>query len=155
MPDPFHTHFIQSLRAFRRAALFSLFAWRLVGLLSLRLFVCWFDREGFLRTFWELLLGPLGLHFGSSEGCLSTILGSLGTSWAQFWGSGSSLGLHFWGSGAPVAALGLFGGPLGHPRCTCQNCCLSITPTSQRASHRRSNTAAAWRLVSGPMFPDF
>ena len=75
---------IQSLRAFRRAVLFSLFAWRLVGLLSLRLFVCWFDREGFLRTFRELVLGPLGLHFGRSEGPLGTILGSLGTSWDPF-----------------------------------------------------------------------
>ena len=107
----------QLLRAFRWAVLFSLFAWRLVGLLSLRLFVCWFDREGFLRTFRELVLGPLGLHFGSSEGPLGTILGSLGTSWDQFWGSGGSLGLHFWGSGAPLAPLGLFGGPLGRPRC--------------------------------------
>ena len=107
---------IQSLRAFRRAVLFSLFAWRLVGLLSLRLFVCWFDREGFLRTFRELVLGPLGFHFGSSEGPLDTILGSLGTSWDPFLGSGGSLGLHFWGSGAPLAPLGLLGGSLGVPK---------------------------------------
>ena len=86
-------------------------------MLSLRLFVCWFDREGFLRTFRELVLGPLGLHFGSSEGRLGTILGSLGTSWDPFRGSGGSLGLHFWGSGVPLAPLGLFGGPLGRPRC--------------------------------------
>ena len=92
---------IPSLRAFRRAVLFSLFAWRLVGLLSLRLFVCWFDREGFLRTFRELVLGPLGLHFGSSVGRLGTILGSLGTSWDQFWGSGGSL----WGSSGAFGAL--------------------------------------------------
>ena len=94
--------FIQSLRAFRRAVLFSLFAWRLVGLLSLRLFVCWFDRERFLRTFRELVLGPLGLHFGSSEGRLGIILGCLGTSWDPFWRSGGSLAL-----GSIFEALGL------------------------------------------------
>ena len=42
---------------------------------------------------------------------------------------------------------------LGRPRCTCQNCCLSITPTFKRVSHRRSNIAAAQRLASGPI-PD-
>ena len=104
--------FIQSLRAFRQAVSFSLFAWRLVGLLSLRLFVCWFDREGFLRTFRELVLGPLGLHFGSSEGRLDTILGCLGTSWDPFWVSGGFLGLHFWGLWPLWRLLGLFGSPL-------------------------------------------
>ena len=67
---------------------------------------------GFLRTFRELVLGPLGLHFGSSEVRLGTILGSLGTSWVPFWGLGSifgALGLLWclWGSlGAPLAAQG-------------------------------------------------
>ena len=77
---------IQSLRAFRRAVLFSFFAWRLVGLLSLRLFVFWFDREGFVRTFRELVLGSLGFHFGSSGG-----------SWAPFSGLWAPLGIHFGG----------------------------------------------------------
>ena len=93
-----------------------MFAWRLIELLSLRLYVCWFDREGFLRTSRELVLGPLGLHFGSSEAPFGTILGSLGTSWDPFWGSGGSLGFHFWGSGAPLVTLGLLGEPLGRPR---------------------------------------
>ena len=119
--------FIQSLRAFW-AVLFSLFAWRLVGLLSLRLFVCWFDREGFLRTFRELVLGPLGLHFGSSEGRLGTILGSLGTSWDPFWGSGGSLGLHFWGLRLLWRLLGLFGPPLGRSRCPKPNVPNSPSP---------------------------
>ena len=103
---------IQSLRAFRRAVLFWLFAWWVVGLLSLRLSVCSFDRGGFLRTFWEPVLGHLGLHGGR----LGAILGSLGRSWDPSWGSGGSVGVNFgalgvlwrlWGSlGAPLAAQG-------------------------------------------------
>ena len=109
--------FIQSLRAFRQAVLFWLFAWWVVGLLSLGLSVCSFDRGGFLRTFWEPVLGHLGLHFESSGGRLGAILGSLGRSWDPSWGSGGSVGVHFWGSGDPLAPLGLLGGPLGRPRC--------------------------------------
>ena len=74
-----------------------------------------------MRTFRALVLGPLGLHFGGSEGRFGTILGSLGTSWDPFRGSGGSLGLHFWDSGVPLARLGLwdssgaFGAPWGPP----------------------------------------
>ena len=110
-------NFIQSLRAFRRAVLFRLFAWWLVGLLSLRLSVCAFDRGIFLRTVRELVLGASWASFWELGGRLGTILGSLGTTWDPFWGSGGSLGLHFWGSGAPLAPLGLFGGLLGRLRC--------------------------------------
>ena len=99
--------FIQSLRAFRRAVLFGLVAWWVVGLLSLRLSVCSFDHGGFLRTFWELAWGLLG-----------SILGAWGVAWAPFWGLWAPLGLHFGGLGPPWASfLGLWGfsGAFGAP----------------------------------------
>ena len=74
-----------SLRAFRRAVLFALFAWWLVGLLSLRLSVCAFDRGCVLRTFQELVLAA---------------------SWAPFlrlWDSSGAFGAPW---GPPLAAQG-------------------------------------------------
>ena len=104
-----------SLRAFRRAVLFGLVAWWLVGLLSLRLSVCSFDHGGFLRTFWELawgllgsfweLGGSLGHHFGVSGLLVGSILG--------VWGP---LGLHFWRSGASLAPLAPPGWPHWPPK---------------------------------------
>ena len=107
---PFGWRRIQSLRAFRRAVLFGLFAWWVVGLLSLRLAVCSFDRGGFLRTSRKLVLGAsrapfwvlggsLGNHFGVSGPLLGSILGVWGLPWASFlglWGSSGASGA-LWG----------------------------------------------------------
>ena len=102
---------IQSLRAVRRAVLFGLFAWWVVGLLSLGLSVCSFERGASCAHFGSLSWGPLGFHFGSSGACLVTILRSLGA-------LGSILG--FWGAplGSIFGALGLLWclwGSLGAP----------------------------------------
>ena len=59
---------IQTLRAFRRAASFGLFAWRVVGLLTLHVSVCSFVRGGALRTFFGL-----GASFGESWGRFGVI----------------------------------------------------------------------------------
>ena len=94
------------------------------GLLVCRLCVCLYVLsivESSCAQFGSLSWGPFGLHFGSSGGRLGTILGSVGSSWGPFWGSGGSLGLHFWGSGIALPPLGLFGGPLGRPRCPKSN----------------------------------
>ena len=106
--------FISPLRAFRRAVLFCLFAWRVDGLLSLHLSVCSFVRGGFLRIFSEL-----GGRFGSLGGLLGSILGALGVAWAPFWESGvllgsilGALGIHFRGLDGP---LGFILGALGVP----------------------------------------
>ena len=72
---------IESLRASRRAVLFSLFAWKIAGLLSLHLSVCPFVASC--------------AHFGSMGG----ILGVLGASWVPFWELWGSLGHHFGVSG--------------------------------------------------------
>ena len=106
---------IQSLRAFRRAVLFGLFAWWVVGLLSLGLSVCSFERGASCAHFGSLSWGPLGFHFGSSGDCLVTILRSLGALGIHFRVLGSSLRLHFWGSVAPLVPLGFLGGSLGAP----------------------------------------
>ena len=82
---------IQSLRAFRRAVLFGLIACWVVGLLSLRLSVCAFDRGCVLRTFKELVLAASW-----------AILGALWVAWALFWDLWASHGVHVWGSGASL-----------------------------------------------------
>ena len=107
---------IQSLRAFRRAVLFRLFAWWLVGLSSLRLSVCSFDRGIFLRTVRELVLGASWASFwelGGSPGHHFGVCGLLLGSILGVWGC---LGLHFWGSGTPLVPLGLLGGPPWPPK---------------------------------------
>ena len=108
--------FIQSLRAFRRAVLFRLFAWWLVGLSSLRLSVCSFDRGIFLRSVRELVLGASWASFwelGGSPGHHFGVCGLLLGSILGVWGC---LGLHFWGSGTPLVPLGLLGGPPWPPK---------------------------------------
>ena len=52
-----------------------------------------------MRTFWEPVLGHLGLHFESS-----------GVAWAPFWGLWAALGIHLGGLGSP---LGFIFGALG------------------------------------------
>ena len=67
-------------------------------------------------SFWELW-ESLGLHFGSSGGRLGTILGSVGSSWGRFWGSGAALGSFFGVLGLLWCLWGSLGATLGRPRC--------------------------------------
>ena len=113
---PFGWRRIQSLRAFRRAVLFRLFAWWLVGLSSLRLSVCSFDRGIFLRSVRELVLGASWASFWELGGSPGHHFGFWGLLLGSILGVWGCLGLHFWSSGTPLVPLGLLGGPPWPPK---------------------------------------
>ena len=105
----FWVEFVQSLRAFRRAVLFGLFAWWPVELLSLRLSVCSFDHGGFLRTFRGLVLCASWAPFWELEGSLEhhfEVSGLL-CGWLQFGSAGGRLGTIFRSLGAILGIWGL------------------------------------------------
>ena len=95
-------YFIQTLRAFRRAASFGLFGCWFVGFV----FVCWFVGVRFFVVF---------VRGSSCLGLLVYLLARPGAFLGSIFGLWGCLGLCFEGSGVPWVALGVLGGRFGRP----------------------------------------